>query len=495
MSLINDMLRDLAQRQEPVPVDDNSHLLETTGLTRKRKPAWLPSAIAFLVTVTLLWIVQQQFFNATPVPVSTGEVAVITAEQPIEQQEGSAAFTDRDLIETPISASEIVDNGIDSAAEASGVRPEESPATVTASVQITDTTGFDKPEDLHQPVIEAWLRLAQQAVLQDRLTTPLEQSAYYFYLQVLGLVPDHPQALRGMEIIAERYVALARAAQMQQQPERAYALLQRAQVVMPDSPVINEALQQLAENVADRNPPIAMRASAMTDHTRGTDPNAAVVESVDAASRAHSLPMQEEVSRAPLLQVTPNREWLDQQMTEQALDWMQQGQVQHAQRQLEMFLMEGEGTQASQLLYQIYLEQNDFHAAAELLAQADTHGWSSLDQARLQAQGLLARQDPAAAVAVLESYLTEAQHDERYRVLLASLYRTTGRYHEAAASYRRLLDSFGEAGSYWLGLALSLDALGEKHSALEAFQRAKNFQPLQAEVNLYIEQRIAALKR
>jgi MSHA biogenesis protein MshN len=174
---------------------------------------------------------------------------------------------------------------------------------------------------------------------------------------------------------------------------------------------------------------------------------------------------------------------------------MQQGQVQHAQRQLEMFLMEGEGTQASQLLYQIYLEQNDFNAAVELLAQADTHGWSTLDQARLQAQGLLARQDPAAAVAVLESYLTEAQHDERYRVLLASLYRTTGRYHEAAASYRRLLESFGEAGSYWLGLALSLDALGEKHSALEAFQRAKNFQPLQAEVNLYIEQRIAALKR
>lgn len=490
MSLVNDMLRDLASRREPVPVGDTRQLLDESGWARTTKPLWLPSIIAFVITLTLLWLVQHLFFNATPV--SPAEASGVNA--PSNQQEQQSAQVTRVV-------PELVPEREADVAEAPAINVA---VSTSAEAQSEASTAEDTNNQLHQPVVDAWLKLAQTAVAQDRLTSPLEQSAYYFYLQVLALVPDHPHAVSGLETIVERYLTLARAAQAQQQFERAQILLQRAQVVRPDSLAIKQYLQQLAESSADNQHDPVMQVSTGLDERAEVTPvaeenlatSAAPAASVPVASASvNSYPGPTDVTSASVWQVTPNREWQDQQATQQALDWQQQGQVARAQQHLEEFIAAGAAPQASQLLYQLYVEQRDVSAAATLLAQADQHRWSITDRARLQAQALLAQEDPAGAVAILEQHLADAQQDERYRVLLANVYRTTGRHHEAAASYRRLLESFGETGSYWLGLALSLDALGQKHSALEAFQRARNFQPLQAEVNHYIEQRIAALRR
>src|SRR5690606_38141007 len=123
---------------------------------------------------------------------------------------------------------------------------------------------------------------------------------------------------------------------------------------------------------------------------------------------------------------------------------MQQGQLQAAQIKLENFLQQqSPASLSSQLLCQIFIEQGDVPAAENILADAELHNWPTTDRARLRAQWLMEQGNNAGALTPLEQHVKEAENDERYRALLASLYRTMGQYHESVAHYRRLLTTFG----------------------------------------------------
>ena len=60
-----------------------------------------------------------------------------------------------------------------------------------------------------QERIDALLHTAQAALADTRLALPADNSAYYYYQQVLELDPDNSQARDGVTHIAERYLALA----------------------------------------------------------------------------------------------------------------------------------------------------------------------------------------------------------------------------------------------------------------------------------------------
>ena len=57
--------------------------------------------------------------------------------------------------------------------------------------------------------INQWLYKAETALSADRLMRPGRDNAVYWYARVLGLKPDHPEALQGMQRITERYLELA----------------------------------------------------------------------------------------------------------------------------------------------------------------------------------------------------------------------------------------------------------------------------------------------
>ena len=172
---------------------------------------------------------------------------------------------------------------------------------------------------------------------------------------------------------------------------------------------------------------------------------------------------------------------------------MQQGKTAQAIVVLEDFVRANRGaSESTRLLLDMYCEQQKIEDAQTLLASADY--LEKVDQFYFKARIALVNQQPQEAIALLEAGLGMAEKQEHYRALLAGVYQKAAHYPQAASSYKRLLEVFGEKPAYWLGYALALDAMQQKASALQAYQRLAEYQELQTEVRQYIEQRIAALQ-
>src|SRR5690606_35682337 len=88
--------------------------------------------------------------------------------------------------------------------------------------------------NIQQQAVDAWLKLAAAALAQDKLTSPMEDSALYYFEQVESLAPGHPQVERGKKAIIERYLQLTSEAITQQQTARARTLLERARWINPN---------------------------------------------------------------------------------------------------------------------------------------------------------------------------------------------------------------------------------------------------------------------
>jgi MSHA biogenesis protein MshN len=131
--------------------------------------------------------------------------------------------------------------------------------------------------------------------------------------------------------------------------------------------------------------------------------------------------------------------------------------------------------------------------AAESLREGLRLRPSATPLAKLYARVLVDQGDNDAAVAVLERAAPQVAADPNYFALLAVLYRGVGKHAQAAQVYQQMLKIQSGVAAWWMGLALSKDAMGESAQALEAFQRAQHAGGLKAEVLQYVLSRIAAL--
>lgn len=113
--------------------------------------------------------------------------------------------------------------------------------------------------------------------------------------------------------------------------------------------------------------------------------------------------------------------------------------------------------------------------------------------AKLYARILVDQGDVTMAVGVLERALPAVSADPEYHALLAALYRQEKKYAQAARTYQQILLQRPGVASWWMGLALSEDAMGKNAKALVSFQRAQRAGGLGAEVMKYVRTRIAAL--
>lgn len=113
--------------------------------------------------------------------------------------------------------------------------------------------------------------------------------------------------------------------------------------------------------------------------------------------------------------------------------------------------------------------------------------------AKLYARLLVDRGDTVTAVTVLERALPKAVNDPDYFALLAAFYQRLGRHAQAVQIYRRVLAARPGMASWWLGLAMSLEATAEPTQALEAYERAQRAGGLQPKVLRYVQARIAVL--
>lgn len=101
--------------------------------------------------------------------------------------------------------------------------------------------------DQQQLEIERLLLEAREALAQNRLTTPAEDSAYYRYLRVLTLDADNRPAQQGIYDIVEKYLDWAIRDAKGSNFRRAQSYLNKARTVDESHPNIDAVAQQIAQ--------------------------------------------------------------------------------------------------------------------------------------------------------------------------------------------------------------------------------------------------------
>lgn len=464
MSLVNDMLRDLAARQQAdhSTASENDALLQQSSLLQKKRYNWVPSVAVFVGVILVVSVVQI--------------VLQKNGEQPPSVQTEASAEVPALVSDAPVAEKSVTEEQVNIAQPSVDRTVSEDAVSVNSEPQ----------HAAQQNTIYRLLQRAERALTLDRLTAPVEDNAYGYFQEILTLSPGNQPAVEGLQRIAGRYLALAQDARQRGEYQRAETLLQRADFVAPGYAAIAQLREQLREQPA-------VMASAQAVET-GNDANAQEKENAEerASVSVETLPVAEAAIHTSDIDIQPNPAWQDQQMVIQADALIAQGNDDAAVLALQQFVAQHQQPRKSAVrLFDLYIQQRNNEAARLLLHEANDY-LSVTDHTRLTAQLLTAQGQHAAALAVLEKKREQATQDESYRALLAALYHKAARYQESANHYRRLLDNFGEKPAYWLGLALALDALQQHASALEAYRRI-GLQDAQPQVKEYVAQRIAAL--
>ncbi len=112
----------------------------------------------------------------------------------------------------------------------------------------------------------------------------------------------------------------------------------------------------------------------------------------------------------------------------------------------------------------------------------------------LNARLLMERGEPDQAIAALQRLSPKLTEEPEFHALRAALLHKTRRHEEAAQLYRALVDLRPEAGVWWMGLAMALEANDEPEPALKAYDRAADQPDMSANLVRFIEERIRQLQ-
>lgn len=83
--------------------------------------------------------------------------------------------------------------------------------------------------------------------------------------------------------------------------------------------------------------------------------------------------------------------------------------------------------------------------------------------------------------------------DPEYYALIAAAQQRLGQYADAAGTYRRMVEHFPEAGTWWMGLGIALESEGQRAEASAVYRQALATRDLRPELVQYVRQRLAAL--
>jgi MSHA biogenesis protein MshN len=481
MSLLNDMLQDLQQQPgQDTDISDASNRtqLNESGIIKKTSVPWLASVLVFVGVLGILLLAKYYYRQLPANPSIEITESVVTEPMALTNSASIAAIAKGADVDQSLSAPSL---------SLPDMQPNTTPSTPTQIQTLTT---------IEQAQIEELLMLARQAIAHDRLTSPFEDNAYTYYQQILTIEPENPLATQGILQLADRYLAMADKKLEAGNQDAAYRLLQRAQLVAPQYSAVIAFIEQRQTLFEERLSEVQSETSNKLAENILPESSISGVAEQSVHKKTDSVSIQDPFNPSidkPHLSISPNAQWQDQQQVQDARLLLQQAKPAQAITALESFIANNnEATQSTRLLLDIYCEQARVDDAQRILAFSSD--LEKVDQHYYKARLALLNGQAQEAIDLLEAELSIAEKHEQYRALLAGIYQKTAHYPQAATSYKRLLEVFGEKPAYWLGYALALDALEQKANALQAYRRLSEYTNLQTEVRTYIEQRIAALQ-
>jgi MSHA biogenesis protein MshN len=142
----------------------------------------------------------------------------------------------------------------------------------------------------------------------------------------------------------------------------------------------------------------------------------------------------------------------------------------------------------------LLVEQGRFEDARTLLAQGLARNPAQVQFAVALARIVAGQGDYAGALEVLSKVSEPARSGADYHALQGALLQKLQRHEEAAQAYKLALQGAPEAGVSWVGLGISLEALGRRPEAADAFRRAIASGSINGEVKAYAESRARQLR-
>lgn len=140
----------------------------------------------------------------------------------------------------------------------------------------------------------------------------------------------------------------------------------------------------------------------------------------------------------------------------------------------------------------ILVEQRRLDDAQSLLKEGLALNPAQPQLAMRLARIQLERGDLRGADETLQEAAAEAIGNAEYRGFHAAVLQRLNRHKDAVGEYKAALRLAPQAGVWWMGLGISLDADGRASEAREAFQRARATGALSAELDRFVEQKLRA---
>ena len=177
-----------------------------------------------------------------------------------------------------------------------------------------------------------------------------------------------------------------------------------------------------------------------------------------------------------------------------ALQSLQQGRSADAREHLDVALrLNAEHVAARQTLLGLLVQSKQLPEAERLMQEGlrilpgQTRFTVAL--ARLQVD----RGDVASALETLQSGASYAQGNAEYAAFFGGLLQRRQRHAEAVQQFQQALQARPQTGLWWLGLAMSLQALGQKAEAQDAYRRALGSNNLSADMQAFADQQLRQL--
>ena len=156
-------------------------------------------------------------------------------------------------------------------------------------------------------------------------------------------------------------------------------------------------------------------------------------------------------------------------------------------------VIEPRHVRARELLAGILIKQGRWIENVDLMQQGVQVVPANLVFVKLYARTLMQLNRDQQAVKLLRDHAPPVAQDPAYYALLAALFQRQQNHLAAASTYSEILKLQPNTGIWWVGLGISLEALGKQPEAQQAYARARKTGSLHGDLARYTENRLLAL--
>jgi len=149
---------------------------------------------------------------------------------------------------------------------------------------------------------------------------------------------------------------------------------------------------------------------------------------------------------------------------------------------------------ARQTLVALLIETKRVDEAARSLQEGLAADAENTGFAMLLARIMVESNDIPTALLVLQRHAAPPDRNPDFHAFAGALYQRLDRHKEAIEQYQAALRLAPSAGVWWLGLGISLQAVGRPKDAQEAFTRAKSAGNLAPDLLGFVDQRLRQLQ-